>query len=107
MLDQEREHYRHCKFIETPERLVTLKHLPEDYARRVAEAGFFFISGVDTYNCHHCGLILFSMDEDPFLQHARLAGFCRHMRALKGQAYVQHVRATYPKPNRPWERVFY
>jgi Inhibitor of Apoptosis domain len=96
----------HPEFRDVNKRLNTLDHMPDRYADRFADAGFFYRPGVESLNCFRCGLLLLHTPDDPYLEHARLNPFCEHMRSVKGPAYVEHVKNTYPKPSKPWEGLY-
>ena len=59
-----------------------------------AEAGFFFIGGVDTLRCFCCGIVLENWEEEdnPWIEHAKVEMDCPHLYLNKGWEFIQAAR---------------
>lgn len=64
-----------------------------------AKAGFYFLEGPDRLKCYSCKITLddWSINDDPWAEHAFWSPTCRHLKDKKGDEYILET-------NRQWRR---
>lgn len=75
-------------------RLNTFEHWPRSLAQKPADlalAGFFYKGSSDKVHCYCCDLGLWSWEstDDPWVEHAKNAPKCTHLRLRKGDVFIK------------------
>jgi len=74
-------------------RLKTFEHWPRSLAQQPTElalAGFYYKGSSDKVHCYCCNVGLWSWEstDDPWVEHAKNAPKCTHLRLRKGDAFI-------------------
>ena len=82
-------------------RLKTFESWPPSLAQRpedLADAGFYYRGSSDKVHCYSCnaGLWQWERSDDPWVEHAKNAPKCTHLRLKKGDAFIKSVIEQLP-----------